>query len=131
MKKFIQKLLIFLSFKKKVSYSTKKSFLEICSIDDLNRIYYDGVNKLNKIQLENPELIKFNSYKKLIIKFFIRELYYIKFKNDIDLEKENVRLILIDHYYEKIQKDYFYIFSLLVCAKSTVSTCLLQQHQRR
>ena len=107
MKKFIQKLLIFLSFKKKVSYSTKKSFLEICSIDDLNRIYYEGVNKLNKIQLENPELIKFNSYKKLIIKFFIRELYSIKFKNDIDLEKENLRLILIDHYYEKIQKDYF------------------------
>lgn len=106
MKKFIQKLLIFLSFKKKVSYSTKKSFLELCSTDDLNQIYYEGVSKLNKIQLENPELIKFNSYKKLIIKFFIRELYFIKLVNDIDLEKENIRLILIDRYYEKIQQDY-------------------------
>jgi hypothetical protein len=106
MKNFIQKLLIFLSFRKKISYSTKKSFLEICSINDLDQIYFGGVNKLNKIQLENPELIKFNSYKKLIIKFFIRELYNIKFYNNIDLEKENVRLILIDHYYEKIQKDY-------------------------
>lgn len=104
--KFIQNILYFLQLKKKVSYSIKKSFLENCSIEELNQIYNKGIYKLNKIQLDNPVLIKFNSYKKLLVKFFMRELYFVKHKDRVDFEKDNVRLILIDHFYEKIQKDY-------------------------
>ena len=63
----------------------------------------------------------------IYIKFESRNFYDAFLKNITPLSLLNT----VNNELAKIQKDYFYIFSLLVCAKSTVSTCLLQQHQRR